>query len=33
MNNNSFPDVTPVFFLQTFILELIQASEQQGVGG
>ena len=30
MNNNSLSDITPVFFLQTFILELMHASEQQG---
>jgi two-component system response regulator HydG len=30
MNNNPLPDVTPVFFLQTIILELMHASEQQG---
>lgn len=30
MNNNSLSDLTPVFFLQTFILELMHASEQQG---
>ncbi len=30
MNNNSLNDLTPVFFLQTFILELMHASEQQG---
>lgn len=30
MKNDSFSDLTPVFFLQTFILELIHASEQQG---
>ncbi len=30
MNNNPLSDVTPVFFLQTFILELMHASEQQG---
>ena len=30
MNTNSLSDVTPVFFLQTFILELMHASEQQG---
>jgi two-component system response regulator HydG len=30
MNTNPLADVTPVFFLQTFILELMHASEQQG---
>jgi two-component system response regulator HydG len=30
MNNNSLSDITPVFFLQTFILELMHASELQG---
>jgi two-component system response regulator HydG len=30
MINNSLSDITPVFFLQTFILELMHASEQQG---
>jgi two-component system response regulator HydG len=30
MNNNSLSGLTPVFFLQTFILELMHASEQQG---
>jgi transcriptional regulator with PAS, ATPase and Fis domain len=30
MNNNSLSELTPVFFLQTFILELMHASEQQG---
>lgn len=30
MNNNPLSDVTPIFFLQTFILELMHASEQQG---
>ena len=30
MKSDSFSDLTPVFFLQTFILELIHASEQQG---
>lgn len=30
MTNNSLSDLTPVFFLQTFILELMHASEQQG---
>ena len=30
MNNDSLSDLTPVFFLQTFILELMHASEQQG---
>lgn len=30
MSNNSLSDITPVFFLQTFILELMHASEQQG---
>ena len=30
MNTNPLSDVTPVFFLQTFILELMHASEQQG---
>jgi transcriptional regulator with PAS, ATPase and Fis domain len=30
MNNHSLSDLTPVFFLQTFILELMHASEQQG---
>ncbi|MDO9141993.1 MAG: sigma 54-interacting transcriptional regulator, partial [Methylobacter sp.] len=28
--DNSLSDLTPVFFLQTFILELMHASEQQG---
>ena len=30
MNNNPLSELTPVFFLQTFILELMHASEQQG---
>lgn len=30
MNTNPLSDVTPIFFLQTFILELMHASEQQG---
>ena len=30
MNEPSLSDVTPTFFLQTFILELMHASEQQG---
>lgn len=30
MNINSLSELTPVFFLQTFILELMHASEQQG---
>ncbi len=30
MNNPSLSDLTPVFFLQTFILELMHASEQLG---
>ncbi|MGR9014535.1 MAG: sigma 54-interacting transcriptional regulator, partial [Gammaproteobacteria bacterium] len=30
MNNDSLSELTPVFFLQTFILELMHASEQQG---
>jgi transcriptional regulator with PAS, ATPase and Fis domain len=30
MSDNSLADLTPVFFLQTFILELMHASEQQG---
>jgi two-component system response regulator HydG len=30
MNNNSLSELSPVFFLQTFILELMHASEQQG---
>ena len=30
MTNDSLADLTPVFFLQTFILELMHASEQQG---
>ncbi|MFA5984889.1 MAG: sigma 54-interacting transcriptional regulator [Methylococcaceae bacterium] len=30
MNHNPLSDVSPVFFLQTFILELMHASEQQG---
>ncbi|MGZ4980078.1 MAG: sigma 54-interacting transcriptional regulator [Methylobacter sp.] len=30
MSNNSLSDLSPVFFLQTFILELMHASEQQG---
>ncbi len=30
METNSLTDLTPVFFLQTFILELMHASEQQG---
>jgi hypothetical protein len=30
MNTNPLADVTPVFFLQTFILELMHPSEQHG---
>ncbi len=30
MSNNPLSDVSPIFFLQTFILELMHASEQQG---
>ncbi len=30
MDNNSLSDLTPVYFLQTFILELMHASELQG---
>lgn len=30
MSSNSLTDLTPIFFLQTFILELMHASEQQG---
>ncbi len=30
MSNSSLSDITPIFFLQTFILELMHASEQQG---
>lgn len=30
MNNDSLAELSPIFFLQTFILELIHASEQQG---
>lgn len=30
MNNNPLSDITPIFFLQTFILELMHASEQLG---
>ena len=30
MNDTSFSDLTPTFFLQTFVLELMHASEQQG---
>lgn len=30
MNNNPLSELTPDFFLQTFILELMHASEQQG---
>lgn len=30
MNSNPLADVTPIFFLQTFILELMHASEQLG---
>lgn len=30
MNKNPLAELTPVFFLQTFILELMHASEQQG---
>jgi len=30
MNNSSLSDLSPIFFLQTFILELMHASEQQG---
>ena len=30
MDNNPLSELTPVFFLQTFILELMHASEQQG---
>jgi len=32
MNNTSLSDLTPVVFLQTFILELMHASEQLGQG-
>lgn len=30
MSNTSFSDLTPTFFLQTFVLELMHAAEQQG---
>jgi transcriptional regulator with PAS, ATPase and Fis domain len=30
MNNDSLAELSPIFFLQTFILELMHASEQQG---
>ena len=30
MNNDSLAPLSPIFFLQTFILELMHASEQQG---
>lgn len=30
MNEASFSDLTPTFFLQTFVLELMHAAEQQG---
>ena len=30
MNNDPLSELTPIFFLQTFILELMHASEQQG---
>jgi len=30
MENNPLSELTPIFFLQTFILELMHASEQQG---
>ncbi|PKM36844.1 MAG: Fis family transcriptional regulator [Gammaproteobacteria bacterium HGW-Gammaproteobacteria-10] len=30
MNETSFSDLTPTFFLQTFVLELMHAAEQQG---
>jgi two-component system, NtrC family, response regulator HydG len=30
MSNTSLSDLTPTFFLQTFVLELMHASEQQG---
>jgi two-component system response regulator HydG len=30
MTNDSFAELSPIFFLQTFILELMHASEQQG---
>lgn len=30
MSDSSFSDLTPIFFLQTFILELMHATEQQG---
>ena len=30
INNNPLSELTPDFFLQTFILELMHASEQQG---
>jgi len=30
MSNDSLAELSPIFFLQTFILELIHASEQQG---
>lgn len=32
MNDFSFSDLTPVFFLQRFVLEFMHASEQQGKG-
>ena len=30
MDSKPLSDLTPIFFLQTFILELMHASEQQG---
>lgn len=30
MTNDSLAELSPIFFLQTFILELMHASEQQG---
>lgn len=30
MSKTTFPNLSPVFFLQTFVLELMHASEQQG---
>lgn len=32
MSGLSFSDLTPTFFLQTFVLELMHAAEQQGAG-
>ena len=32
MSSSSFSDLTPAFFLQTFVLELMHAFEQQGRG-